>query len=81
MAVLVVVGIATTLLATEPEKSAAAEAEHARMPAKAAHARVRRRRVGAFADFLLRDMAIVVLAFVVLFKFTDALAGAMTAPS
>ena len=34
----------------------------------------------AFADFLTRDMAIVVLVFVVLFKCTDALAGAMTAP-
>ena len=36
--------------------------------------------VAAFSDFLTRDMAIVALAFVVLFKFTDALAGAMTAP-
>src|SRR6185312_7570416 len=36
--------------------------------------------VGAFADFLTRRMAFVVLAFVVLFKFTDAFAGAMTAP-
>ena len=33
-----------------------------------------------FADFLTREMAIVVLAFVVLFKFCDAFAGAMTAP-
>jgi PAT family beta-lactamase induction signal transducer AmpG len=31
-------------------------------------------------DFLTRDFAIAALLFVVLFKFTDALAGAMTAP-
>ena len=34
----------------------------------------------AFADFLSRDMAFVILTFVVLFKFCDAFAGAMTAP-
>ncbi len=36
--------------------------------------------VGAFSEFLSRDLAFVALAFVVLFKFTDALSGAMTAP-
>jgi PAT family beta-lactamase induction signal transducer AmpG len=36
--------------------------------------------VGAFAEFLSRDLALVALVFVVLFKFTDALSGAMTAP-
>ena len=36
--------------------------------------------VGAFRDFLLLDYAVLILAFVVLFKFTDALSGAMTAP-
>ena len=35
---------------------------------------------GAFADFLTRDAAIVVLVFVVLYKFCDAFAGTMTAP-
>src|SRR5262249_60518114 len=34
----------------------------------------------SFADFLTRDMAIVVLVFVVLYKLCDAFAGAMTAP-
>ena len=71
------IGIVTTLIATEPEKSAPM-AEHA------AHARRKRRlarviataAIGAFADFLTRDMAVVALVFVVLFKFTDALAGA-----
>src|SRR5581483_4329832 len=36
--------------------------------------------VGAFSDFLARDMALAVLAFVILFKLSDALAGTMTAP-
>ena len=35
---------------------------------------------GAFAEFLTRDMAIVALVFVVLYKLCDAFAGAMTAP-
>jgi PAT family beta-lactamase induction signal transducer AmpG len=77
MAALVVIGIATTLFASEPEKSAAANAVHAR---ENTLARVADAAVGAFSEFLSRDMALVVLAFVVLFKFTDALSGAMTAP-
>ncbi len=77
MAALVVIGIATTLVAAEPEKSAAATAVHAR---ESAMARVVEAAVGAFSEFLSRDMAFVALAFVVLFKFTDALSGAMTAP-
>src|SRR5207248_4272851 len=54
--------------------------------AKAAHAgekplkRIVEAAVGAFSDFLARDLALVALAFVILFKFSDALAGAMTAP-
>ena len=77
MAVLVVIGMITAYFATEPRKSAAAEAAHAgASPLK----RVVEAAVGAFAEFLGRDMAFVVLAFVVLFKFTDAFAGAMTAP-
>jgi MFS transporter, PAT family, beta-lactamase induction signal transducer AmpG len=77
MAALVLIGIATALVATEPEKSAAANAVHAR---ESALARVVEAAVGAFSEFLSRDMAFVALAFVVLFKFTDALSGAMTAP-
>jgi PAT family beta-lactamase induction signal transducer AmpG len=34
--------------------------------------------VGAFLDFLTRDMAVVALIFVILFKLTDAFAGIMT---
>jgi PAT family beta-lactamase induction signal transducer AmpG len=77
MAAFVLIGIATTLIAGEPEKSAAADAVHSR---ESAPARVLEAAVGAFSEFLSRDMALVVLAFVVLFKFTDALAGALTAP-
>ncbi len=77
MAALVVIGIATTLAATEPAKSAAANAVHAR---ENTLARVAEAAVGAFAEFLTRDLALLALTFVVLFKFTDALSGAMTAP-
>jgi MFS transporter, PAT family, beta-lactamase induction signal transducer AmpG len=77
MAVLVLIGMVTTLFATEPQKSAQADAVHAR---ESAMARVFEAAIGAFREFLTRDMAFVALAFVVLFKFTDALSGAMTAP-
>ena len=82
MAALVLIGVVTTLFATEPEKSVRAEAEHA-AEAGAGAGPMRRVLVaafGAFAEFLTRDLAFVVLAFVVLFKFTDALSGALTAP-
>src|SRR6185437_4987215 len=77
MAVLVLIGTATALLATEPERSREAEATHARQKPLA---RVVEAAVGAFKDFLGYEMAFAMLAFVVLFKFTDALSGAMTAP-
>ncbi len=77
MAALVLIGIATTLVATEPEKSVNANAAHAR---ENNLQRVVEAAIGAFSEFLTRDMVFVVLAFVVLFKFTDALSGAMTAP-
>jgi PAT family beta-lactamase induction signal transducer AmpG len=77
MAVLVLIGVVTTLAAAEPEKSTAANAVHAR---ENTLRRVTDAAVGAFSEFLTRDLAVVVLVFVVLFKFTDALSGAMTAP-
>src|SRR5215203_12074 len=77
MAVLVLIGMATALIATEPPQSARAAIAHAgEKPLK----RVVEAAVGAFSDFLSRELAFVALAFVILFKFTDALAGAMTAP-
>ena len=77
MGALVLIGTVTALIATEPERSLAAEATHARQKP---FARVAEAAVGAFKDFLGHDLAIAMLAFVVLFKFTDALSGAMTAP-
>jgi MFS transporter, PAT family, beta-lactamase induction signal transducer AmpG len=80
MAALVVIGIATTLIATEPEKSAAATAEHATQAQENPLQRVALAAYGAFSEFLTRRLALVVLAFVVLYKLCDAFAGAMTAP-
>jgi MFS transporter, PAT family, beta-lactamase induction signal transducer AmpG len=77
MASLVLIGTVTALIATEPERSREAEASHA---GQKPFARVTEAAVGAFKDFLGRDLALAMLAFVVLFKFTDALSGAMTAP-
>ena len=77
MAALVLIGTATALVATEPARSAQAEAAHAH---HSPFARVAEAAVGAFKDFLGFELAFVMLAFVVLFKFTDALSGAMTAP-
>ena len=77
MAVLVLIGVATTLFAHESEKSASAVAAQAR---ETSLQRVVEAAVGAFSEFLTRDLAVVALVFVILFKFTDALSGAMTAP-
>ena len=77
MAGLVLIGVATAIAATEPQKSAAAEAAH---QGKSALMNVIQAARGAFEDFLVRDAAIAVLAFVVLYKLCDAFAGAMTAP-
>ena len=79
-AALVLVGIVTTLISLEPEKSSAAEERHR---GKNASRRLWTTVIGAFGDFFLREgvfVALVVLTFVVLFKFTDALAGVMTGP-
>ena len=77
MAALVIVGVAASLLAREPQKSEPVEAAHARQsPGK----RIIETAYGAFVDFLRYRYVAVILAFVVLYKFTDALAGVMTAP-
>ena len=80
MAGFVVIGMVATLIATEPAKSDLAQADHAAHARENVVARVARTAYTAFTEFLSRDAAIAVLVFVVLFKFTDALAGAMTAP-
>src|SRR2546423_1388254 len=77
MACLVLIGTATALAATEPEQSARAEAATS---TQTAFARVMHAAVGAFSEFLVRRDALAAFAFVVLFKFTDAFSGTMTAP-
>jgi PAT family beta-lactamase induction signal transducer AmpG len=78
MAAVAVIGVATAFFASEPEKSAAAQAEHKAHSRENPFQRVMATTIGAFGDFLTRDMAIVILCFVILFKFTDAFAGVMT---
>src|ERR1700676_4991421 len=77
MAALVLIGTATALAATEPGQSARAEAATS---ADSAFTRVLHAAIGAFSEFLVRKDALAALAFVVLFKFTDAFSGTMTAP-
>jgi PAT family beta-lactamase induction signal transducer AmpG len=77
MAGLVLIGTVTALLATEPEQSRRAEEAKS---GESAFTRVLAAALGAFSEFLSRKDAWAVLAFVVLFKFTDAFSGAMTAP-
>jgi PAT family beta-lactamase induction signal transducer AmpG len=76
-AALVIVGLAAVLLGREPATGADPGAAENK---SAAVARVARTARDAFADFLSRDAALAVLAFVILYKLCDALAGAMTAP-
>lgn len=77
MAAFVLVGIATTLAAREPARSAGAVAAHS---ADNPMVRVLKAAVGSFSEFLARDMAVAILAFVILFKLCDAFVGAMTGP-
>jgi PAT family beta-lactamase induction signal transducer AmpG len=77
MAAMVLIGTITALLATEPDQSAKAEDA---TRAETALARVLHAAIGAFSEFLARKDALAALAFVVLFKFTDAFSGTMTAP-
>lgn len=76
-ALLVLVGLAATLLAHEPAGAETGDRTGVRSePIK----RLFDTAKGAFGDFFRRDAAVAILAFVVLFKLCDALAGAMTAP-
>jgi len=77
MAALVLIGTVTALAATEPEQSVRADAA---TRDETAFARVMHAAIGAFTEFLSRRDAWAALAFVVLFKFTDAFSGTMTAP-
>ena len=77
MALMVVVGMITTFVATEPPSSRRADAETS---GETPLQRLTQAAVGAFVEFLSRKDAWAALAFVVLFKFTDAFSGVMTGP-
>jgi MFS transporter, PAT family, beta-lactamase induction signal transducer AmpG len=77
MAAMVLIGTVTALAATEPEQSARAEFATG---TETAFNRVLHAAIGAFSEFLNRKDAWAALVFVVLFKFTDAFSGTMTAP-
>ena len=74
-ALLVLVGLLAVLFAREPAARAADVGDR-----RDALTRVLSTARDAFAEFLSRDAALGALAFVVLYKLCDALAGAMTAP-
>jgi PAT family beta-lactamase induction signal transducer AmpG len=80
MAVLILIGVTATLLATEPASSAVAEADHALPGHRNSLKRAFWSALDSFRDFLSHDLAIVVLAFVALFKLADALAFALLTP-
>jgi len=81
MAALVVIGAVTVLASREPAEPVAPAVT---APAGAAPVRALGRNrtavVGPFSDFLKREDWLLILLFVVLFKFADAFAGIMTAP-
>jgi PAT family beta-lactamase induction signal transducer AmpG len=68
-----IVGLAATLLAREPPAPERPAAEGNVLQ------RVSSTAFGAFREFLSRESAILILLFVVLYKFCDAFAGALTA--
>jgi MFS transporter, PAT family, beta-lactamase induction signal transducer AmpG len=79
MAVLILIGILATLLATEPERSGLVEAEHSEEAARENWLqRAFWAAVDSFRDFLSRDLAVVALLFVTLFKLADALAFSLS---
>ncbi len=78
MAALVAIGLAGALIADEPERGAetAAGAASTGNPLLRFFAAA----YAAFADFLSKRDAILILLFVVIFKLTDTFAGVMTGP-
>jgi PAT family beta-lactamase induction signal transducer AmpG len=69
-----IIGMIATFLATEPDLPPQT-VDHNHAPLR----RLAETATGAFGEFLARDAAIVILLFVVLYKFCDAFAGALTA--
>jgi PAT family beta-lactamase induction signal transducer AmpG len=77
MGLLIMVGVAATLLAVEPESSTKASVEHVAHIHENPGRRVVEVAIASLKDFLSRDAAIAILLFVALFKLSDALATAM----
>lgn len=75
-ALLVLVGLVAALLAREPSTPIDEQSQQSDGPMR----RLVDTASGAFREFGKRDAALLILLFVVLFKLSDALAGAMTAP-
>ena len=73
-ALLVLVGLFAALVAREPKTDLRDAPQGS--PIERLYATAR----DAFSEFLVRDAAIAILLFVILFKLCDALAGTMTAP-
>jgi PAT family beta-lactamase induction signal transducer AmpG len=77
MAGMVLIGMIAALVATEPEQSRRAEEATS---GENAITRVTTAAIGAFTEFLNRKDVWAILAFVILYKFTDSFSGTMTAP-
>lgn len=77
MAGMVLIGMIASLIATEPEQSRRADEATS---GESAMKRVTTAAIGAFTEFLTRKDVWAILAFVILYKFTDSFSGAMTAP-
>jgi PAT family beta-lactamase induction signal transducer AmpG len=80
MALFTGVGIVASLLAREPKQSAEAEASHAAHASENSWQRVTNTAIESLTEFMSRDSAWAVLAFVTLFKLADSLAVALTTP-
>ncbi len=74
-ALCMIVGLTATVLAHEPDAPGLAPHDAAHKPLQ----RLIETATGAFGEFLARNGAVLVLLFVLLYKFCDAFAGALTA--
>jgi MFS transporter, PAT family, beta-lactamase induction signal transducer AmpG len=80
MAALMLVGVGTVWFTPEPSGVSPPERLHGATAVARVTAWLRRAVVAPFSDILMRNGALTILAFVVLYKFGDALAGTMSNP-
>lgn len=78
MAGAVLIGMAAVLAAGEPETEGAAEVLHG--PRRAPAAALKQAVIDPFLEFLTRPHALAILVFALLYKFGDAIGGAMANP-